>query len=296
MSTPGSRQLIGCHASVWTGQFDAEGLETAFRGSAEAGFNLIELPLFAPREWDVASTVSLAAEYGLAISASLGLTDELNISSEDEGTVRRGEEHLTAVLQVLHELGSSHLCGVIYGPMKKHMRPVTELEVRNGQAALGRLAATAESLGIRMSLEIVNRYETNILNTAAQAVGYVRQIGADNLGAHLDTYHMNIEEPDMFTPVVAAADHLEYVHIGESHRGYLGTGSVDFGAFFRALQHVGFDGPIVFESFSSAVVDPQLTATLGIWRNLWRDSADLASHANTYIRTALRSTETISLH
>ena len=138
MSTPGSRQLIGCHASVWTGQFDAEGLETAFRGSAEAGFNLIELPLFAPREWDVASTVSLAAEYGLAISASLGLTDELNISSEDEGTVRRGEEHLTAVLQVLHELGSSHLCGVIYGPMKKHMRPVTELEVRNGQAALGR--------------------------------------------------------------------------------------------------------------------------------------------------------------
>lgn len=296
MSTPASPHLIGCHASVWTGQFDAEGLEAAFRGTAEAGFDLIELPMFAPRDWDVARTAALAAEHDLAISASLGLTDEVNISSEDEDTVRRGEEHLTAVLQILHELGSSHLCGVIYGPMQKHLRPATELEVRNGQAALGRLAATAEGLGIRMGLEIVNRYETNILNTATQAVDYVTEIGAPNLGIHLDTYHMNIEEPDMFTPVLAAADQLEYVHIGESHRGYLGTGSVDFGTFYRALHQVRFDGPIVFESFSSAVVDPQLTGTLGIWRNLWRDSADLAAHANTSIRTALRSIETISLH
>lgn len=185
---------------------------------------------------------------------------------------------------------------MIYGPLKKHMRPATEAEVRNGQAALGRLAATAEQLGIRMGLEIVNRYETNILNTAARAMEYVAQIGAENLGVHLDSYHMNIEEPDMFTPVIAAADRLEYVHIGESHRGYLGTSSVDFGTFFRSLQHVGYSGAIVFESFSSAVVDPQLTATLGIWRNLWRDSADLGSHAYIYIRTALRAVESISMH
>lgn len=296
MSGSVSPNLIGCHASVWTGHFDTDGLEKAFRGTAEAGFDLIELPIFAPREWDVVRTQELAAEYGLAVSASLGLTEELNLSSEDNEIVRRGEDHLTAVLEVLHDLGSSHLCGVIYGPMRKHMRPATALEVRNGQSALSRLAATAARLGIRMGLEVVNRYETNILNTAAQAKEYVHQVNAENLGVHLDTYHMNIEEPDMFTPVVAAADRLEYVHCGESHRGYLGTGSVDFGSFYRALRHVAFDGPIVFESFSSAVVDPQLTGTLGIWRNLWRDSGDLARHANTSIRTALRSIDTIALH
>ena len=86
------------------------------------------------------------------------------------------------------------------------------------------------------------------------------------------------------------------MHIGESHRGYLGTGTVDFASFFRALRHVSYDAPIVFESFSSAVVDPQLTSTLGIWRNLWRDSADLGRHANTYIRNTIRAVETISLH
>ena len=87
-----------------------------------------------------------------------------------------------------------------------------------------------------------------------------------------------------------------YVHIGESHRGYLGTGSVDFDSFFRALGRIGYDGPIVFESFSSAVVAPDLADMLGIWRNLWADNVDLAAHANAFIRDKLRSVETIALH
>ncbi|MFE6971331.1 sugar phosphate isomerase/epimerase family protein [Isoptericola sp. NPDC057653] len=288
--------MIGCHASVWTGTFDDEGLRTAFRGTAEAGFELIELPMFAPRGWNVGLTRSLAEEYGLAVTASLGLTDDVNISSADTAVVSRGEAHLTAVLEVLHDLGASHLCGVVYGPMKKHSRPATEAEVRAGQDALRRLAGRADDLGIRLGLEIVNRYETNILNTAAQGLRYVDEVGADNVGVHLDTYHMNIEESGLFAPVLDAARHLEYVHVGESHRGYLGTGTVDFPSFFRALRHVGYDGPIVFESFSSAVVDPQLTGTLGIWRNLWRDGADLGRHAHDYIRNVLRAVETVDLH
>jgi hypothetical protein len=59
-----------------------------------------------------------------------------------------------------------------------------------------------------------------------------------------------------------------YVHIGESHRGYLGTGSVDFGALFRALAASDYRGPLTFESFSSAVVSPSLSNTLCVWRNL----------------------------
>lgn len=59
-----------------------------------------------------------------------------------------------------------------------------------------------------------------------------------------------------------------YIHIGESHRGYLGTGSVDFPALFRALAAAGYQGPLTFESFSSAVVSPSLSNTLCVWRNL----------------------------
>jgi D-psicose/D-tagatose/L-ribulose 3-epimerase len=96
--------------------------------------------------------------------------------------------------------------------------------------------------------------------------------------------------------VLEAGTNLGYVHIGESHRGYLGSGTVDFDSFFRALAVIGYDGPVVFESFSSAVVHPDLSNMLGIWRNLWTDGADLAAHANTFIRNHLAAVASIRMH
>ena len=98
---------------------------------------------------------------------------------------------------------------------------------------------------------------------------------------------MNIEESDYRTPILACGYRLCYVHVGESHRGYLGTGTINFPEFFGALKEVGYAGPITFESFSSAVVDPLLSNTLAIWRNLWSDSDDLAAKALAFISAGL---------
>jgi D-psicose/D-tagatose/L-ribulose 3-epimerase len=138
-----------------------------------------------------------------------------------------------------------------------------------------------------LGLEICNRYETNVINTAADALRLADDIGADNVTIHLDTYHMNIEEDDLAGPVRLVGDRLGYVHIGENHRGYLGSGHIDFPGFFGALAEVGYAGPITFESFSSAVVSPTLSSDLAIWRNLWSDSADLAVHAREFMQTEL---------
>ena len=112
----------------------------------------------------------------------------------------------------------------------------------------------------------------------------IERVGSDNIFIHLDTYHMNIEEDGMVEGVLAAGDRLGYVHVGESHRGYLGTGNVDFDAFFGALKQINYTGPIAFESFSSAVVDPALSDALRIWRNLWTDSDDLATKALAFMK------------
>ena len=193
-------------------------------------------------------------------------------------------------------MGGAHLCGVLYGSMRKHLAPVTSAGLANSIAAISTLADRADSLGIRLALEVVNRYESNILNTGRQALRYLEQVARAGVSVHLDTYHMNIEESDLFQPFLDAGDKLGYVHIGESHRGYLGTGSVDFAITFRALDRIGYDGPIVFESFSSAVVSPTLSSTLGIWRNLWSDGDDLAAHANRFIRDQIAAVRTIELH
>jgi D-psicose/D-tagatose/L-ribulose 3-epimerase len=155
---------------------------------------------------------------------------------------------------VVSQIGGTQLCGVIYSAMQKYMDPATEAGVANSRAVIGRVAQYGAGLGVSLALEVVNRYETNILNTGRQALAYVDAIGRDDVAVHLDSYHMNIEESDMVAPVLDCADRLAYVHIGESHRGYLGTGNVDFDGLFKALGRIGYSGPVVFESFSSTVV------------------------------------------
>jgi D-psicose/D-tagatose/L-ribulose 3-epimerase len=152
---------------------------------------------------------------------------------------------------------------------------------------LRRIGEEAGRHGITLGLEVVNRYETNVLNTAGQGVELCKRVGLPNVKVHLDSYHMNIEEADMELAVVDTAAHLGYVHIGESNRGYLGAGSVDFGRIFNGLARIGYDGPIVFESFSSTVVGQPLCGILGIWRNLWEDGEDLARHAKAFIEAHL---------
>jgi len=180
--------------------------------------------------------------------------------------------------------------------MRKYMEPATPAGIANSQAVIGRIGERARQAGIKVSVEVTNRYESNVLNTARQAREFVKGTSSGNVGVHLDTYHMNIEETDMFSPVLDTADLLSYVHIGESHRGYLGTGSVDFDTFFKALQRTGYDGPVVFESFSSTVVSPDLSRMLGIWRNLWSDNDELGAHANAFIRDKLVAMASIAHH
>lgn len=288
--------LIGTHALVFTGTFGEAGLRHAIEKTKLAGFDLIEIPLMDPDSFDSKLAASLLADNQLAVTASLGLTEHTDLSSEDPAIVAAGERTLETCLDHVSTMGGEYLCGVIYSAMRKYSAPPTAAGVANSAAALARLAEKAKDRGIHLSLEVVNRYETNVINTARGGLAFLEQVGHDNVSLHLDTYHMNIEESDQFSPVLDAADKLGYVHIGESHRGYLGTGTVNFDELFRALARTGYDGPVVFESFSSAVVSPELSNTLGIWRNLWNDSDDLAAHANRFIRDHLRAVETLALH
>ena len=287
---------IGCHGSVCTGSFDTAGLQLAIDKTVQAGFELIEIPLMDPDQFDTTAVKRILDSSGLAATASLGLSERTDVSSTNPDVAAAGEKLLGRCLEILSEIGGTHLVGVIYSAMGKYMTPATPGNRQRSIEVIGRLAQRAAVLGVGVGVEVVNRYESNLLNTSRQAVAYVEDTATDNLFVHLDTYHMNIEEPDMFTPVLDAGKHLGYVHIGESHRGYLGSGSVDFDSFFRALARVGYDGPVVFESFSSAVVTPDLSSKLGIWRNLWTDGEDLGRHANSFIRNHVAAVRSIKMH
>jgi D-psicose/D-tagatose/L-ribulose 3-epimerase len=278
---------LGVHALVWVGGWGEDECTRAIRSTAELGYDFIEIPLLNPYGFPVELTRRRLEEHGLGATASLGLSAATDISSEDPETVRRGEDLLNTAVAVVRDLGASHFCGVIHSALQKYMQPRTERGVANVVEVLRRVAEKAQASGITVGVEVVNRYETNIVNTAVEAVALMDRIGQPNVVAHLDTYHMNIEEGFVGQAIERCGHRLGYFHVGESHRGYLGTGTVDFTSVFRSLARIGYDGPIAFESFSSAVVDPVLSNMLGVWRNLWSDSHDLARHAKAFMEAQL---------
>ena len=275
---------FGGHALVWAGDWSEASARKAAVSAKKAGYDYIEMLMIEPEKIDVAMTKEVLAEHGLSATASLGLSPETDVTSTNPSIVKKGDELLRKVVDKLHAIGSTELCGVIYCSLGKYPGPASAENRANSISAVTRLADYAADKGININLEVVNRYETNIMNTGKEGLNFLEAVNRPNAYLHLDTYHMNIEEDGMSQAVLDAGDALGYVHIGESHRGYLGSGNVDFDTFFSALKKINYSGPITFESFSSVVVDPALSNALCIWRNLWEDSDDLASHALKYMK------------
>jgi len=279
--------LLGVHALVWVGGWNNDQATEAIKNSKEAGYGLIEIPALDPKSIDVEHTARTLKEYEMKGACSLGLSFDADINNEDYEIAKRGEARLMDALSVVEKLGGDYLGGVVFSALGKYAKPTTEKAVENATNSLRRLAQAASNRGITVGLEPVNRYESNLINTGQQALDMISNIGEKNVVVHLDVYHMNIEEQDLVSPVLAAGKQLGYVHIGASHRGPLGTGNIDFDAFFGALAKIKYTGTITFESFSSAVVSPDLSSTLGIWRNLWTDNKSMAKSAREYMESKI---------
>jgi D-psicose/D-tagatose/L-ribulose 3-epimerase len=278
---------LGVHALIWVEGWSELECKRAISLTGETGFDLIEIPLLEPREVDAAMTRRLLESHGLSASCSLGLGFDTDVSSGDRAVAARGEELLVEAVDVTAALGASFLGGVIHSAMGKYQDPPTETGRRNCVEALRRIAGRAAASDITLGVEPVNRYESNLVNTASQALELIDEIAADNLVVHLDTYHMNIEEHDPTEAIRLCGERLGYVHLGESHRGYLGTGTVDFPALFRALAEAGYEGPLTFESFSTAVISTRFASALAVWRQPWQDGRDLALRARQFTEAQL---------
>jgi D-psicose/D-tagatose/L-ribulose 3-epimerase len=274
---------LGIHSFVWTGGQTQDGLEMALERSAACGYRTIEFAYLRPEKFDLDRLARRAQSLDIEIGVTMGLPREADISSQDEAVVRRGEELLANAVKAVRDIGGNKLGGILYSAHTKYNSLPTEQGWKNSVAAIAKTAQLAKSAGVDLVLEIVNRFETNLLNTTAQGLKFIEETGSNHVLLHLDTFHMNIEEANPAAAIRLAGDKLGYFHIGESNRGYLGDGVIDFDLIFDALLDINYQRDIVFESFSGAVVDEGLSLACAIWRDTWTDNQPLAEHAKQFI-------------
>ncbi len=251
----------GAHAFLWIDEWTVEKGNQAIAAAGDLGFDFIEIPLLRPEEFDPAAHKKALTDARLETTVSLVLPEWAHMPEEPE----KAKQFLITALDKLESVGGTYLCGCIAFALGKFTGvPPTKNERQTVIDTLGEVALEAKKRGIRLGFEVVNRYETYMYNTLADARETILAIGMDNLKLHADTYHMNIEEEGFYKPLVESADVLGYVHMSESHRGLVGSGTVAWSEVFRGLADAHYTGPLVLESF--ATINPDLIAATKLWR------------------------------
>lgn len=286
-------EKFGLHALVWVSEWNPKDIRFAAENTAKAGFSVMEAVIFDPAEALPDETAKAFAEFGLEAVTGMALNAQADISSPDPSISKAGEALIVDAISATRDMGSKKLGGVTHSAMQRYLTAPDPDVFKRVTDTYGRLAVKAAEAGVQLGIEAVNRYESNVVNTVDEAADIVRAVDAKTLFAHIDTFHMNIEEHDVADAITRNLDVIGHVHIGESHRGYLGSGSVDFSPTFKALAQGGYNGPIVFEAFSSAILNGPTSDALATWVHHWKDPMDLAQSALTVMQanslSAIRS-------
>lgn len=276
---------IAIHSSVWLPEWEPLRGTAAVHRAAELGYDLFVVPLRTPETVDAAATEKAFRGSGVRPVNTANQLPDADLSSPDPEIRRRGLERLRLSVRLARDMGSDHVGGVLYGPMRRADEPASDEVRRLSADSLASVAAEAKAAGVRLVLEIVNRYETNLLNTVESAVGFLAEAGSDNLYLHLDTYHMNIEETDLGAAIRLALPHLAYFELGQNHRGALTDGHVPLRDLLTTTLAAGYRGTVGVEAFSRQLLTPKLVASLAIWREVFADGDRLAASAAQLIRS-----------
>ncbi|MGQ7848452.1 sugar phosphate isomerase/epimerase family protein [Granulosicoccus sp. 3-233] len=275
---------LGINLLCTSGFIDTPHVEV-FELAKSAGFDGVEIPVMSGTPEHYARLSRFLDQLGLERTSTMIIPDpDRDPGSADPAIRQRGIDHLNWAIDCNEALGSTSIGGPFHAPIGHFPgRGPTEDELQRCAEVHHDMAQRAFSLGIQLSLEPLNRFETHFLNTMEQAVAYAERVDHPNFKIMYDTFHAHIEEQDPLAAAHAIRDHLGVLHVSENDRGIPGRGQVDFASLFRTLKQDGFDNWIVVEAFGNAL--PELSAATRVWRPLFPDLHTLFHESAELVRS-----------
>jgi D-psicose/D-tagatose/L-ribulose 3-epimerase len=270
---------------VWASPLrDADVLPIAERARA-LGFDVLEVCIEDPELVSVSALLDARERTGIEFSVCGAFGPDRDLAHRDATPRANAAAYLDRLLEVAAAVDSPHVCGPMYAAVGKE--PAVDGEARKvewDRAVTGLAAAAqrAEALGVRLAIEPLNRFETDLVNTAEQGVALCADIGSPAAGLLLDTFHMNIEEKSIGAAIQLAGDRLFHLHACENDRGTLGTAHVPWAEVFSALGDIGYAGQVVIESFTPAVTT--IARAVCMWRPLDATGDALATAGLAFLR------------
>lgn len=237
-----------------------------------AGFNFVELLVPEKGELNLPALRNALNDNDLKVVLTARINPERDLTHNDAAVRRAAQSYLRECIDMAIELGADTVSGPLYGsplvfaaraphPIREAERALRELWCVEGLTLAG---AYAQEHGVRLAVEPLNRFETDFLNTTRQGLALMRMVDLPSVGLTLDTFHMNMEDDDIASALRSVGRHLFHFQANENHRGYLGTGHIDWTSVVRALADIGYESTITLEPFRRT--DERLSIPFAQWK------------------------------
>ncbi|NJD60634.1 MAG: hypothetical protein C3F13_01420 [Anaerolineales bacterium] len=286
---------IGIYFAYWTEKWTGD-YKYFVDKVARLGFDILEVQpdeLLSMPKAEQENLRQMANDRGLELTYCIGFSHDRDLASESASVRQAGLDYAYKILDVIHFMGGKVFGGINYSSWPAvfpsnliDKRPYLERSAR----CVKEISKVAEDYGITYCLEIVNRFEHFLLNTAAEGVAFVDAIGSPNVKLLLDAFHMNIEEDNIGAAITSVGDRLGHFHIGETNRKPPGQGRMPWDEIAQALKKINYQGHVVMEPF----IKPggEVGHSIRVWRDLsvGADEAQLdhqAKEALTFMRNKL---------
>jgi sugar phosphate isomerase/epimerase len=236
--------VLSTHAASFSAVAYQGDFEANVGRIAALGYDGIELAVRDPGLLDVGLVQGALARHGLAVPAigtGQAFSEEgLSLTDPDAGIRKQTAERIRSQVDLARLFGAIVIIGLIRGRVQSGVSREQAMDWL--ETGLGECAGYAGQQGVRLALEPVNRYETDLIVSVSEGLSLISRIGGDNLGLLVDTFHMNIEEPSVEGSIRAAGAKILHCHVADSNRWHAGAGHLDFPSILSALDEVGYQG------------------------------------------------------
>ena len=277
---------FGVNTFVWISPSTTEAVITLAPKVKSMGFDILEIACENPDLLDVADIKKALSATQLPVIICGVFGPDRNICSTDPKVRANARRYILWLVDAAAQLGSPVVCGPMYSAVgKAHLEDsaAREQEWSLAVTEIGEMADAAAVHNIRLALEPLNRFETDMINTVAQGMKFIKDVGRTNVGLHLDTFHMHLEEKSSPNAIRLAGDKIYHFHACENDRGVPGTGQVRWQEIAPALKSVNYPGPVVIESFTPQV--KEIARAVNIWREIAPSQDAIAVQGLQFLKT-----------
>ena len=226
-----------------------EDFEKSIKKVAELGFDGAELAVRNPKDLKVEDVINIIKENDLevpAIGTGQAYGEEgLSFSDPDEVIRKMAVERINDQIVFASNFNAQVIIGLIRGNVEESVGRAEAEEWTID--CLRKCTEFAQEYNILLTLEPVNRYESNFINTLNEGIEFIERVGASNLRLLADTFHMNIEEVSIYDSIIQAKDFITHVHFADSNRWAPGCGHLDFAKIVQTLKKIGYQGYVSAE-------------------------------------------------